>query len=316
MRRAVRRAVPLLLLAGLPTSELAGQDPAAATQAEANRLYQARDWRGAATAYDALVKEAPGNPTWRYRLGVSLLGLGKPGEALVALAPASQATGPLGGLVFLGMARAQARLGEKDRAFEALKKAGGVGFAQVSLLESEPDLAPLRGDPRFRDVIAEADRNARPCVYRAEARAFDFWVGDWDVTAGGGPAGTSHVERMLGDCVLFENWTGASGFSGKSFNFFDAAKKRWQQTWVDSVGGVLEFHGEARDGNLYFTGEGVPPGQTRPVQNRMTFFNLGPDEVRQLIEQSSDGGKTWTTSFDGNYKRRVKATSDAASTAP
>jgi tetratricopeptide (TPR) repeat protein len=312
---AVRRAVPLLLLVGLP--ELAAQGPTPSpAQAEANRLYQARDWPAAAKAYDALVKEAPGNPTWRYRLGVSLLGLGKPGDALVALAPASQAQGPLGGLVFFGMARAQARLGEKDRAFEALKKAGAAGFAQVSLLESEPDLLALRADARFKEVIAGADRNARPCVYRPESRAFDFWVGDWDVTTSAGPAGTSHVERILGDCVIFESWTGANGFSGRSFNFFDAARKRWQQTWVDNVGVLLEFHGEAREGNLYFAGEGVPAGQTQPVKNRMTFFRVGPDEVRQLIEQSSDGGQTWNVSFDGAYKRAGKTPPDSAPTAP
>jgi hypothetical protein len=264
---AVRRAVPLLLLVGLP--ELAAQGPTLSpAQSEANRLYQARDWPAAARAYDALVKEAPGNPTWRYRPGVSLLGLGKPGDALVALAPASQAQGPLGGLVFFGMARAEARLGEKDRAFEALKKASAAGFAQVSLLESEPDLAALRLDARFKEVIAGADRNARPCVYRLESHAFDFWVGDWDVTTSAGPAGTSHVERILG--------------------------------------------------NLFFAGGGVPAGQTQPVTNRMTFFKVGPDEVRQLIEQSSDGGQTWNVSFDGAYKRvgKVKATPDSAPTAP
>ncbi|PYQ22659.1 MAG: hypothetical protein DMF79_05510 [Acidobacteria bacterium] len=183
---AVRRAFPLLLLVGLP--ELAAQGPTPSpAQSEANRLYQARDWPAAARAYDALV----------------------------ALAPASQAQGPLGGLVFFGMARAQARLGEKDRAFEALKKARAAGFAQVSLLESEPDLLALRADARFKEVIAEADRNARPCVYRPESRAFDFWVGDWDVTTSAGPAGNSHVERILGDCVIFESFDGAYKRVGK-----------------------------------------------------------------------------------------------------
>jgi hypothetical protein len=172
------------------------------------------------------------------------------------------------------------------------------------LLETEGDLAPLRADARFKEVVTDADRNARPCVYRGESRAFDFWVGDWDVTANGSPAGESHVERILGDCVIFENWTGANGFSGKSLNFFDASKKRWQQTWVDNVGGILEFHGEAKDDGIAFTGEGVPPGQTTPVKNRMTFFNRGADEVRQLIEQSSDDGKTWTVTFDGTYRRK------------
>jgi len=195
-------------------------------------------------------------------------------------------------------------VGQKDRAFEALKKASSAGFSQVSWLESEGDLAPLRTDARFKEAVTDADRNARPCVYRTESRAFDFWVGDWDVTVNGAPAGESHVERILGDCVIFENWTGANGFSGKSLNFFDAPKKRWQQTWVDNVGGLLEFYGEAKDDRVAFAGEGVPPGQAAPVKNRMTFFNKGANEVRQLIEQSSDDGQTWTVTFDGTYKRK------------
>ena len=306
MARAKPRVIALLLLAGLPAFRLGAQAPplASPAQVEANRLYQAKDWPAAANAYDALVKEAPGNPAFRYRLGVSLLGLGKPADALVALAPASQAPGPVGNLVYFGMARAQARLGQKDRAFEALKKANSAGFSQVSLLESEGDLAPLRGDARFTEAVTDADRNARPCVYRTESRAFDFWVGDWDVSVNGAPAGESHVERILGDCVIFENWTGANGFSGKSLNFFDAPKNRWQQTWVDNVGGLLEFYGEAKDDKVAFAGEGVPPGQTAPVKNRMTFFNKGADEVRQLIEQSKDDGQTWTVNFDGTYKRK------------
>ena len=37
---------------------------------------------------------------------------------------------------------------------------------------------------------------------------------------------------------------------------------------------------------------------------RMPFFNQGSDRVRQLQEQSADGGKTWSVSFDGLYTRK------------
>jgi hypothetical protein len=40
------------------------------------------------------------------------------------------------------------------------------------------------------------------------------------------------------------------------------------------------------------------------VIQRMTFHNLGPDKVRQHGENSNDGGKTWTTSFDLEYRRK------------
>src|SRR5204863_3073344 len=35
------------------------------------------------------------------------------------------------------------------------------------------------------------------------------------------------------------------------------------------------------------------------------FYNLGPDKVRQHGETSSDNGKTWTTSFDLEYRRKT-----------
>jgi len=36
----------------------------------------------------------------------------------------------------------------------------------------------------------------------------------------------------------------------------------------------------------------------------MTLFNLGPDRVRQLSEQTVDGGKTWSTQYDFIYIRK------------
>lgn len=36
---------------------------------------------------------------------------------------------------------------------------------------------------------------------------------------------------------------------------------------------------------------------------RLTFFNLDPNTVRQLAENSPDDGKTWTTVYDFKYVR-------------
>ena len=42
-----------------------------------------------------------------------------------------------------------------------------------------------------------------------EARQFDFWAGDWDVTSPDGqPAGTNRIEAIAGGAGLLENWTG------------------------------------------------------------------------------------------------------------
>jgi hypothetical protein len=48
----------------------------------------------------------------------------------------------------------------------------------------------------------------------------------------------------------------------------------------------------------------VPGPNGTKVINRITWRETAPGEVRQLWEQTTDGGKTWTVSFDGRYRKR------------
>lgn len=145
---------------------------------------------------------------------------------------------------------------------------------------------------------------AQPCKASPEYRQLDFWVGEWDVQGPKGRAvGASSVHLILGDCVVFENWTGAGGSTGKSFNLYDARVRKWKQFWVDNQGGMLEFTGEFKDGAMRYTGASTAQDGT-PVIDRLTFFPLAEGRVRQLWEQSPDQGKTWKTVFDGTYIRK------------
>jgi hypothetical protein len=155
----------------------------------------------------------------------------------------------------------------------------------------------------------------RPCEAEPLNRALDFWVGDWDVRPAGAPPSRppsrSHIERVEDGCVIAEYYTTPQGYSGRSINAYDAAHKRWQQVWMDNQGGVHNYFGEARDGNVYYQADQVyVPGQPKLVKAKMTFFNLGRDQVRQLGEQSTDEGKTWTTAYDLIYTRRVTQRTD------
>ncbi|MGE0130643.1 MAG: hypothetical protein AB7U82_21395 [Blastocatellales bacterium] len=152
---------------------------------------------------------------------------------------------------------------------------------------------------------SNAQAPPRSCGSRPEYRQFDFWIGEWDVQAGGQQAGTSSVQLILGDCVIFENWTGARGMTGKSFNIYNAAKSKWQQTWVDSTGNVLELYGEFKDGAMRLAGEKPGPNGGKII-NKLSFFPLEGGRVRQLWESSNDGGKNWSVAFDGLYiKKKV-----------
>jgi len=115
--------------------------------------------------------------------------------------------------------------------------------------------------------------------------------------------GTNDVLPILEHCVLLENWTATRGGQGKSFNYYDTNLNKWRQIWMADSGGPLDYTGEFSDGAMQFVGWNLDAKGKR-LEQKLTFFAVAPDTVRQLFEQSADGGKTWTPTFDGRYVRR------------
>ena len=152
---------------------------------------------------------------------------------------------------------------------------------------------------------------SRPCASTPDHRALDFWLGEWDVRGAKrpeAPPARSRITLVEDGCVVQEEYTNPGGYSGRSLNAYDPEGKRWHQLWVDNQGGVHHYVGQARDGNLYYEAEAVRfPGMAQPARVKMTFFNQGKDQVRQLIEASSDGGRTFSTLYDLTYRRRPTA---------
>lgn len=138
-----------------------------------------------------------------------------------------------------------------------------------------------------------------------EFRQFDFWVGEWSVTdsAGATPYGTSSVTNEEGGCVIHEHWQSAGGGTGQSFNFYNATRKDWTQVWVASSGGQLHLVGHVSGGAMVLEQSMVAPNGA-PVVQRITWTPEPDGRVRQMWQQSRDGGKTWTVAFDGWYRRK------------
>jgi hypothetical protein len=279
----------------------------------AHAAFTEHKWDEAAKLFGEVVKADPKSAVGQFRLAVALLYLKQPEAARPHLDAAEKLGWQPAGISYRRAAM-YAQLGDMDKAFEMLVDAASKGLPP-SVPETEDALMDsIKADARFKPFLETLDRHARPCRYDAHYRDFDFWIGAWDVRPSNAPATGPAAENIITEeyegCVLQEHWKpggpGSSGGGGSSFNIYDVTRKMWFQTWVDSTGGLHEYHGNLdAKGNMAFIGE-TPgaPGQPPRVPTKLTFFRIGPDQVRQLSEVSTDGGKTWTTNYDLMYMRR------------
>lgn len=136
-----------------------------------------------------------------------------------------------------------------------------------------------------------------------EHRDFDFWLGEWQVrTPDGKLAGTNRIEREYDGCVLHEKYNTGRGYSGESLNIYDAPRKVWHQTWVDSSGLLLGLEGGLRDGRMVLEGQ-TTGADGLLTRHRITWTPNADGSVRQFWESTDAKGK-WTVAFDGAYTRK------------
>lgn len=131
-----------------------------------------------------------------------------------------------------------------------------------------------------------------PCS-SPEHRQFDFWIGEWRVSKPDGSfAGTNRITLEYGKCVIHERYVTGKGYSGESLNAYDAVRKVWHQTWVDTDGLLLTLEGRWDGKNMVLEG----------AKQRITWTPNADGSVRQLWE-SVDARGAWTVVFDGRYTK-------------
>ena len=139
----------------------------------------------------------------------------------------------------------------------------------------------------------------KTCENTPEFHQFDFWIGEWDVfTLQNQKGGDSRIERIIKGCVILENWTGTSGYEGKSFNHYDPQTKKWYQYWIDQNSTVTTYEGEYSEKDkaiIFYSYDHAK--DTNPYLVRLTFFDIDPNTVRQFSQKSTDDGKTWTSTI-------------------
>jgi len=152
--------------------------------------------------------------------------------------------------------------------------------------------------------FSQSGNSACPCC-GDEYKQFDFWIGDWVVYNKADMVGFSKVTKIENDCILRENWKSVvSSHSGSSYNFYDRNLKKWKHHWIGSDGNVVEVKGEFRDHKMAMIGDEYRDEKGNRIINKMTWFVNSDGTVRQLWEQSKDGGLAYIVLWDGLYRRR------------
>lgn len=270
----------------------------------ANKLVQEKKWSEAEKAFAEIVKKEPNNGRAWFFLGFARHSQEKFESAIEAFQKNFEIS--KNSTSTYNIAAGYSRLKQTDKAFEYLEQALKNGAAATTNIASDSDFDNIKNDARFKKMQDIADRAKRPCMYSDEARQFDFWVGDWDVfNLANQKAGTNSIQLFANGCGVMENWTSTIGGDGKSINYYDASTKKWYQHWIGSGGGALRYEGTFSDNAMRFEGFTIGQDGKKTLQ-KLTFFKLDENTVRQLAETSTNEGKTWTVSYDFKYVRMKK----------
>lgn len=152
-------------------------------------------------------------------------------------------------------------------------------------------------------LLATPFTHAKTPCDSPEYRQFDFWLGQWQVTTPSGKvAGENRISQLHGLCVVHEQYKTAGNYQGSSYNTYNVRTQQWQQTWVDNTGLLLNLTGGLDGKNMVLSGPGKGKDGVDTIE-RITWVPKDDGTVQQLWQQSTDNGKSWTTLFDGLYKK-------------
>jgi hypothetical protein len=148
-----------------------------------------------------------------------------------------------------------------------------------------------------------AQRTPPPPACAAPAfHALDFWVGEWEVSdTGGRVIAKSSIGRSHAGCSITEHWMPLQGPDGESISWYTADDSTWHQQWVGGGGWIARFAGWAHDGTVTIVE--TESSMAAFGKNRMSYTLLPDGRVKQTVDNTTDGGKTWTSQFVGYYRK-------------
>ena len=168
---------------------------------------------------------------------------------------------------------------------------------------------------------------ASPATAPAEARQFDFLIGQWELEVKpkvGGLAAMIHgAPRLVG---TWKAWRGFDGFgvedemrisdaSGNPMSLnhalrsWDRAQSRWNVVGLDVYRSrVSQSTAQWQTNEMRIAGTGVD-AEGKTYQSRTRYFDIAADRFRMQQDRSYDNGQTWD---EGSLTIEAKRTAPAA----
>lgn len=260
-------------------------------------------WEDAIAEYREILAEYPEDRLSLLRIAQAQRELKRHDDALATLESARTANAPEA-MIDLERARNLALLGRDDEALAALDAADHSGVRALALVESAPELDRYRELSRFQRVQRNVRARVYPCEGVAQASAFDFWLGRWEVRMPDGTLiGTNTITKSDGGCAIHERWEGAGGSTGSSVSFYLPSRDEWRQVWTGSGGTLFDITGKPDNGSMHMEGTLEYVETDRVVAFRGTWTEGADGRVRQRLEEFDLAAQTWIVWFDGFYRR-------------
>ena len=267
----------------------------------ADRHFNEGNYTAAIEAYKSHVDQSPGDSLAWYNMATSALHLGHYPQAIGYFEEAGKHNFPKS-LMHYGMAHAYALSHHSTKALDHLRLGAENGLRAYIHAKNDTAFVSMADDPAFEEILRKIETNAYPCLSSEERRHFDFWIGKWDVYARGSKVGENDIKLANGGCVIHENYTTQGNYTGQSMNYYDPIDKKWHQHWVGAMGDTYNYLETDKGPGMLQLQSDFVDGQGARSISRMTFTLNTDGTVRQLMESSTDEGKTWSIAFDGLYK--------------
>ena len=268
------------------------------TNSRIQNTFNSGDYKECITVCDSILSSDSNHPQANFFKGASLVRLKDYGKAEMYLESAKSNNFQPAVFVNTSLLRLHAGLKHSDKVLEQLSDMVDNGFGLLTVLNAE-EFNFLKEDEQFAALKTKVDANANPCKYGKAYKKLDFWLGEWDVYVNGKKTADSYITKSKGGCTLHEDYQTLSGYYGRSINYLDTADNLYTQIWIDKSNSKIEFkETEAREGYLMMLSDSD--------KNNLIRMSYEKDpktgHVTQIMESSSDDGKTWNLDFLGVYK--------------